>query len=314
MLQGLNLDVDAGDFVAFMGPSGSGKTTILNLLGGLDVPTHGSVRVAGDEITSMSVWKIDDVAGAARGICVSDVQFNSGADGVSKRGIAAAADEAEQIGAARARGGGAFAGGIGGPDETLSAATFRRTGTARGDCASDCDGSDIFAVRRADGRSGSQERGRSAGSGAAAGERSQENCADGDARSARGGTSALILHLDKGVLSGGAAGSARMKYLRLLRVSLLRKKFRTCADDRFVCGGDVFVWAAVRCAACVQSGSGSRGRRPTDRDEQISFIQPLPIAYMDATGENSGNQADDTLHLVRRNLSGREEFLSAVRD
>jgi putative ABC transport system ATP-binding protein len=58
VLQGLNLDVDAGDFVAFMGPSGSGKTTLLNLLGGLDVPTHGKIRVAGDEITSMSAGKL----------------------------------------------------------------------------------------------------------------------------------------------------------------------------------------------------------------------------------------------------------------
>src|SRR5437667_5607586 len=54
VLQGLNLDVDAGDFVAFMGPSGSGKTTLLNLLGGLDVPSAGSITVAGDEITHMS--------------------------------------------------------------------------------------------------------------------------------------------------------------------------------------------------------------------------------------------------------------------
>jgi putative ABC transport system ATP-binding protein len=58
VLQGLNLDVDASDFVAFMGPSGSGKTTLLNLLGGLDVPTSGSITVAGDEITRMSAGRL----------------------------------------------------------------------------------------------------------------------------------------------------------------------------------------------------------------------------------------------------------------
>src|SRR5580700_8075729 len=58
VLQGLNLDVDKGDFVAFMGPSGSGKTTLLNLLGGLRILTRSSVTVAGDEITHMSRGKL----------------------------------------------------------------------------------------------------------------------------------------------------------------------------------------------------------------------------------------------------------------
>src|SRR5512144_602066 len=58
VLQGLNLDVDSGEFIAFMGPSGSGKTTLLNLLGGLDVPSAGSIDVAGDEVTAMSRGKL----------------------------------------------------------------------------------------------------------------------------------------------------------------------------------------------------------------------------------------------------------------
>ena len=60
VLQGLNLDVDKSDFVAFMGPSGSGKTTLLNLLGGLDVPTRGNITVASDEITHMSGHKLTE--------------------------------------------------------------------------------------------------------------------------------------------------------------------------------------------------------------------------------------------------------------
>jgi putative ABC transport system ATP-binding protein len=60
VLQGLNLDVRKGEFVAFMGPSGSGKTTLLNLLGGLDVPTRGSITVDGDEVTHMSASKLTE--------------------------------------------------------------------------------------------------------------------------------------------------------------------------------------------------------------------------------------------------------------
>ncbi len=70
VLQGLNLDVEKGEFVAFMGPSGSGKTTLLNLLGGLDLPASGSITVAGDEITNMSAAKLTAWRARPRGFIV----------------------------------------------------------------------------------------------------------------------------------------------------------------------------------------------------------------------------------------------------
>lgn len=54
VLQGVNLDIPQGDFLALMGPSGSGKTTLLNLMGGLDQPSSGSLEVAGSNIASLS--------------------------------------------------------------------------------------------------------------------------------------------------------------------------------------------------------------------------------------------------------------------
>lgn len=58
VLDGLNLDIDQGEFVAFMGPSGSGKTTLLNLIGGLDAPTSGEVIVGGQDISRLSGRKL----------------------------------------------------------------------------------------------------------------------------------------------------------------------------------------------------------------------------------------------------------------
>ena len=50
-LEGVDLTVDAGSFVVILGPSGSGKTTLLNLIGALDVPTEGTIEIAGRDIT-----------------------------------------------------------------------------------------------------------------------------------------------------------------------------------------------------------------------------------------------------------------------
>ena len=53
-LDGINLHVDEAAFVAIVGPSGCGKTTLLNMIGALDTPTSGSVRVAGVDVTGAS--------------------------------------------------------------------------------------------------------------------------------------------------------------------------------------------------------------------------------------------------------------------
>ena len=61
-LRGVTLDVPAGQFTAVMGPSGSGKSTLLHLLAGLDRPTSGSVRIGGEEISSMADRAADEAA------------------------------------------------------------------------------------------------------------------------------------------------------------------------------------------------------------------------------------------------------------
>jgi putative ABC transport system ATP-binding protein len=53
-LRNLDLDIEAGGFVALMGPSGSGKTTLLNLLAGIDRPTSGTLSIGGDPVHTLS--------------------------------------------------------------------------------------------------------------------------------------------------------------------------------------------------------------------------------------------------------------------
>ena len=65
-LDGLDLDVERGDFLALMGPSGSGKTTLLNLIAGIDSPTRGTLTIDGVDTAALSknrlaAWRSEHV-------------------------------------------------------------------------------------------------------------------------------------------------------------------------------------------------------------------------------------------------------------
>lgn len=53
-LDGVNLSIEDGEFVAVVGTSGSGKSTLLNMMGGLDIPTSGSVKVKGKDLSRLN--------------------------------------------------------------------------------------------------------------------------------------------------------------------------------------------------------------------------------------------------------------------
>jgi putative ABC transport system ATP-binding protein len=60
VLQGLDLDVAAGEFIALMGPSGSGKSTLLNLIAGIDHATSGTIEIGGVDIATLSERELAD--------------------------------------------------------------------------------------------------------------------------------------------------------------------------------------------------------------------------------------------------------------
>ncbi len=59
-LNGIDLDIGAGEFTAIVGPSGCGKTTLLNIIGGLDKPTEGSITINGSNLDDLTEKQIID--------------------------------------------------------------------------------------------------------------------------------------------------------------------------------------------------------------------------------------------------------------
>jgi putative ABC transport system ATP-binding protein len=72
VLQGTDLKVYRGEFVAIVGASGSGKTTLLNLIGGLDTPTSGTILVDGQDITKLNDEQMSEVRRHKIGVLFQD--------------------------------------------------------------------------------------------------------------------------------------------------------------------------------------------------------------------------------------------------
>lgn len=73
-LQGLNLDIKEGEFVAIMGPSGSGKSTAVNMIGCLDVPTKGKILLDNHDISKLGESELAQIRGRKIGFIFQ--QFN----------------------------------------------------------------------------------------------------------------------------------------------------------------------------------------------------------------------------------------------
>lgn len=61
VLRGVDLEIRDGEMLTIVGPSGAGKSTLLHCIGTLDVPTRGSIKLAGEEITTLPGWRLAEL-------------------------------------------------------------------------------------------------------------------------------------------------------------------------------------------------------------------------------------------------------------
>ena len=153
-LDGVDLEVDEGEFVVVLGPSGSGKTTLLNLIGALDTPTSGTVTVAGRRITGAKRGELFGFRRSTVSFIFQSFNLFPGLTAVENVRFGADVAGADVDLAAGARG--RRAGGAGRP---LPARAVRRRAAARRDRAGARHGQPDPAGRRADRRARLPHRG-----------------------------------------------------------------------------------------------------------------------------------------------------------
>jgi putative ABC transport system ATP-binding protein len=104
-LRGVSFAVEAGGFVAIVGPSGSGKSTLLNLLGALDRPSSGTVRIDGQDIATLSDGRLAQLRNTTIGFVFQQFQLlarTSAADNVALPLVYAGVGRSERTARARA--------------------------------------------------------------------------------------------------------------------------------------------------------------------------------------------------------------------
>ena len=91
-LKDVDIEIERGEFVALMGPSGSGKSTLLHVIAAMDKPSTGEVRVLGQDLRRAERPSDCPLAQRERRLHLSELQFDSGADGAGECGAAVEAD------------------------------------------------------------------------------------------------------------------------------------------------------------------------------------------------------------------------------
>jgi putative ABC transport system ATP-binding protein len=76
-LDNIDLSINQGEFVVILGPSGAGKSTLLNLIGGMDKPTEGSIKIDGEEISKYNESQLSEYRAENIGFIFQFYNINS---------------------------------------------------------------------------------------------------------------------------------------------------------------------------------------------------------------------------------------------